>query len=201
LYSGKEPAADLSSNSAFEGELRSRLLKAGGAAFVPEEESSFLPVPELVEIVIDAGGIPCYPVLLDDKNGNYTEFEANPENLMRRLKSLKIGAVELIPSRNNIVNLRAFVEFFHRNGFLVSFGTEHNTPELTPLEVKAGGNTPLDGYLLGVNEETACILAAHQERVRAGDAGYLDNEGNCRTPEKEEFIKQGQLVLGAYQDK
>lgn len=195
LYSGVTPKADLSSNSSFEGELRSKLLKAGGAAFVAEDESSFLPIPELVDVVIDAGGIPCYPVLLDDKNGDYTEFERNSEALMKRLKQLKVGAVELIPGRNNINNLRDFVKFFHEHGFLVSFGTEHNTPELTPMEVKASGNTNLDDYLLGINEETACIFAAHQERTKKDDEGYLDIDGKCKTSEKNIFIEEGQSIF------
>jgi ElaB/YqjD/DUF883 family membrane-anchored ribosome-binding protein len=198
LFSGEAPKADLKSNSSFEGELRSKLLKAGGAAFVPEDESSFLPIPELVDIVIDAGGIPCYPVLLDDKNGNYTQFEENPEALLIRLKELKVGAVELIPGRNSFDNLRSFVEFFHNNNFLVSFGTEHNTPEMTPLEVKAGGNTSLDDYLLGINEETACIFAAHQERIKNGSEGYLDTDGHCKVSEKSSFVTEGKSILNNF---
>ena len=198
LYSGKEAAADLNDNASFEGELRSLLLKAGGAAFVPEDASSFLPIPELVEIVVGAGGIPCYPVLLDDKNGNYTGFEEDPEALYKRLKSLGIGAVELIPQRNNIENLRSFVEFFHSKGFLVSFGTEHNSPGLAPLEVIAGGNTPLDDFLLEVNHQTACVLAAHQDKISKGTEGYLDGTGLCKISEKEAFIREGQEVIDKY---
>ena len=201
LYSGDAPQADLNNNSSFEGELRGKLLKAGGAAFVAEDESSFLPIPELVEIIIDGGGIPCYPVLLDDKNGSYTEFEKNPEDLLKRLKELKVGAVELIPGRNNITNIRTFVKFFHEHNFLVSFGTEHNTPEMTPMEVKAGANTPLDDYLLGINEETAFILAAHQERVKKAVEGYIDSDGQCKTSEKNVFIKEGQSILDKFLSK
>jgi len=201
LYSGDAPLADLNNNNSFEGELRSKLLKAGGAAFVTEDESSFLPIPELVEIIIDGGGIPCYPVLLDDKNGSYTDFEKNPEALLNRLKELNVGAVELIPGRNNIINLKPFVKFFHDHNFLVSFGTEHNTPEMAPMEVKAGGNTFLDDYLLGINEETACIFTAHQERVKKGLEGYIDSDGQCKTSEKNIFIKEGQSILDNFLSK
>jgi hypothetical protein len=201
LYAGAEVKADLSNNSDFEGELRSRLLKSGGSAFVPEDESSFLPVPELVDIIIKAGGIPCYPVLLDDKNGNYTEFEGDFEKLMKRLKELNVGAVELIPGRNNIDNLKRFTKFFHSNGFLVSFGTEHNTPELAPLEVKAGGGIPLDDYLLEVNDEAVCIYAFHQDRIGRGLPGYLDADGRCRLDEKNMFIKEGRSVIEDFLNK
>ncbi len=198
LYSGNQSKVDLSDNNSFEGELRSRLLKAGGTAFVPEEESSFLPIPELVDIIINAGGIPCYPVLLDDKNGNYTEFEGDKEALLKRLKQLNVGAVELIPGRNNIKHLRSFVKYFYENDFLVSFGTEHNTPEMTPMEVKAGGNTSLDEFLLKVNEETACIYIAHQELISKEREGYLDSNGYCKTGKKKAFIDEGKSILADF---
>ena len=31
--------------------------------------------------------------------------------------------------------LKNFVEFFHNKGFIITFGTEHNTPEMIPLTV------------------------------------------------------------------
>ena len=201
LYSGEAPKADINSNSSFEGELRSRLLKAGGAAFVAEDESSFLPIPELVDIIIDAGGIPCYPVLLDDKNGSYTEFEVNKEALLKRLTQLKVGAVELIPGRNNIEHLRSFVSFFHKNGFLVSFGTEHNSPEMIPLEVKAGGGTMLDDFLLKINEEAAFVYISHQERIKKGEEGYIDLEGQCKNLQKADFIEEGKSIFKKFLDK
>ena len=195
LYSGNPPSADISSNSAFENELRNRLLKSGGTAFVPENEASFLPVKQLVDIIIEAGGIPCYPVLLDDKNGNYTEFERDPKKLLKRLRKLNVGAVELIPGRNKIENLRPFVQYFHDHGFLVGFGTEHNTPEMIPLEVKAAGETPLDDYLLGINEESSFIYIAHQERLRRGQEGFLDSEGRCKTGMSTVFAREGKTIL------
>ncbi|MBT3241936.1 MAG: hypothetical protein HN352_02225 [Bacteroidetes bacterium] len=198
LYSGKEPTVDLSDNSAFEGELRSRLLKAGGKAFVPEEASSFLPIPELMDIIIDAGGIPCYPVLLDDKNGNYTEFEGDKETLWKRLTELGVGAVELIPGRNNIEHLSSFVRFFHEKGFLVTFGTEHNTPEMTPLTVRAVGSTDLDSFLKDVSNDNTCVLVAHQNLLKNGKEGYLDPSGRCKTEQKAKFVLLGESILEQY---
>lgn len=198
LYSGKESTVDLSDNSAFEGELRSRLLKAGGKAFVPEEASSFLPIPELREIIIDAGGIPCYPVLLDDKNGNYTEFEGDKEALWKRLTELGVGAVELIPGRNNIDHLHSFVRFFHEKRFLVTFGTEHNTPEMTPLTVTASGGVELDNFLKDVSHDNTCVLVAHQSLISEGKEGYLDTSGRCKTEQRIEFVLMGENILEQY---
>lgn len=198
LYSNKKSTADLSDNNSFEGELRSRLLKAGGKAFVAEEASSFLPIPELMDIIIDAGGIPCYPVLLDNKNGEYTEFEQDKNTLFERLNSLGVGAVELIPGRNNIDHLREFVKFFYDKNFIITFGTEHNTPELSPLTVTAGGGVALDDFLSDVNREGASIIAAHQQLHSEGKEGYLDTSGRCKKEDKAYFIKSGQNVLNEY---
>jgi len=198
LYSGQESTVDLSDNSAFEGELRSRLLKAGGKAFVPEDATSFLPIPELMDIIIDAGGIPCYPVLLDDKNGNYTKFEEDKETLYERLTELGVGAVELIPGRNNIEHLRSFVRFFHEKRFLVTFGTEHNTPEMTPLTVTASGGVELDNFLKDVLNDNTCILIAHQSLISEGKEGFLDSSGRCKTEQRTEFVLLGENILEQY---
>ncbi|MBK7713123.1 MAG: hypothetical protein IPJ37_20920 [Bacteroidales bacterium] len=75
LYGGKKSKTGLSNSAALENEIRSNLLKSGGAAFVEEDEKSFLELKKIIKIIINAGGIPCYPVLLDDPNGKFTEFE------------------------------------------------------------------------------------------------------------------------------
>ncbi|MCD6347416.1 MAG: hypothetical protein J7L96_08360 [Bacteroidales bacterium] len=198
LYSGNASGVDINDNNALEGELRSRLLKAGGRAFVPEDESSFLPIPELMDIIIDADGIPCYPVLLDNKNGECTEFEGDKNKLYESLTALGIGAVELIPGRNNIDHLKEFVKFFNEKNFIITFGTEHNTPELSPLTVTAAGGVALDDLLPDVNREGACVIAAHQHLRRQGKEGYLDKSGRCKKEEKVRFVEIGQAVLDEY---
>jgi sulfopyruvate decarboxylase TPP-binding subunit len=63
---------------------------------------------------------------------DYTEFESDPEKLYNSLKQLGIECIELIPCRNDSDILKNFVEFFHKKGFIITFGTEHNTPEMMP---------------------------------------------------------------------
>ena len=75
IFGGKEPKSSLSDIPAMDNEIRGNLLKSGGKAFVEEDENTFMSLDEVIEIIVAAGGIPCYPVLLDDKNGNYTEYE------------------------------------------------------------------------------------------------------------------------------
>jgi hypothetical protein len=78
------------------------------------------------------------PVLLDDKNGNYTDYEGNKEQMLADLIQRKIFSIELIPGRNSLEALTEFVRFFRQNGFVITFGTEHNAPDMIRLPVTAG---------------------------------------------------------------
>jgi hypothetical protein len=50
LYGGKKSVTGLSSPAALENEIRANLLKSGGAAFVPEDEKSFLELKMIIGI-------------------------------------------------------------------------------------------------------------------------------------------------------
>jgi len=172
IFSGKTPQSPLSNIPAIENEIRNNLLKAGGPAFVEEDEKAFLSLSEVSELIVDAGGIPCYPVLLDDPKGTFTEFEANWPSMAENLKNLGIFMIELIPGRNDFHVLKDFVRYFISEGFSVTFGTEHNTPKLDPLTVCCRGGVPLDRELLQVNLKGAAVIAAHQYLVSVGKPGF-----------------------------
>ncbi len=195
LYGGKKSKAGINNPAQLENEIRSNLLKAGGAAFVEENESSFLELKKIIKIIIDAGGIPCYPVLLDDSSGNFTEFEADKEKLDASLTELGIGCIELIPGRNDISLLKNFVEYFDEKGYLITFGTEHNTPELIPLTIAARDSMPLDEPLKKIAWKGACTIAAHQY-LRAHDRqGYVLNDGTLSKEQKGDLSSLGQMVI------
>ncbi len=162
FFYGHDVSSDLENSASIENEIRNRILKAGGKAFVEENELAFLNLDSVIDIILTAGGIPCYPVLLDDPKGNITEFETNKEELFAELNSKNIFCIELIPTRNNYSILKEFVDFFNAKGFIILFGTEHNTPELTPLTVTCRGNVELDLNLNKIAYDGACIIAAHQ---------------------------------------
>ena len=195
LYGGKKSKAGLSNFAALENEIRSNLLKSGGAAFVEEDENSFLELKKIIKIIFKAGGIPCYPVLLDDPDGRFTEFESDPEKLYTSLKRLGIDCIELIPGRNDFTILKNFVEFFHKKGFIITFGTEHNTPEMMPLTVTTRGSIPLDDTLKKIAWEGACVIAAHQYLRADGRQGYVLPDGSNSIEQRTELTNLGQLII------
>lgn len=195
IYGGKKSKAGAGNISQLENEIRSNLLKSGGAAFVEENEDSFLELDKIIKIIIKAGGIPCYPVLLDDPSGNYTEFESDKEKLAKALSAHKIGCIELIPCRNSLSVLRDFVTFFHERNFLITFGTEHNTPEMVPLKVTARGSEELDDEMKRIAWESVCVIAAHQYLRAKGMQGYVLPDATPSVDQKRELSLLGRLVI------
>jgi hypothetical protein len=200
LYSGNPGKADLHDDAALENELRNNLLKAGKKAFVPEDEKTFLTTEQAKQIFLKAGGIPCYPVLLDDAKGNCTEFERDREALYRNLVERNIYSIELIPGRNSLEILEPFVRFFYEKEFVITFGTEHNAPGLIPLTVTCRGGAPLTDFLRRVNYEGTCIIAAHQYLRSRGLEGYVNEEGKAQTDRRSCFTQLGNAVIRKWVD-
>ena len=97
---------------------------------------------------------------------------------------------------NKIANLKPFVEFFDSKGFVITFGTEHNTPAMDPLTVSVGDGE-LDEYLLKVSYEGACVIAAHQYLRSIGELGFVDEKGKPNS-DRSEFVKLGDAVIRNY---
>ncbi len=195
MYGNKKSKTSMDDSAGLENEIRSNLLKSGGAAFVEEDEKSFLDLRKIIRIIISAGGIPCYPVLLDDSSGKFTDFEADYDALFNSLREMGVGCIELIPGRNELSILKNFVDFFNEKGFIITFGTEHNTPQMMPLTVTARGSMPLDGSLKRVAWEGACIIAAHQYLRADGRQGYILPDGTNSVKQKRDLVNLGQLVI------
>lgn len=200
LYSGKNSKVNNTDIAALENEIRSNLLKKGGPAFVEENEQAFLSIDHVIEIILNAGGIPCYPVLLDNKNGEFTGYEKDKERLLDQLRAKNVYCIELIPGRNDFFILKEFVDFFRKNGFIITFGTEHNTPDMIPLTVSCRNGIPLDSELNRISYEGACIIAAHQYQHARGEIGYIDRSGVPGIDEEDYFINLGKAVIEKFLD-
>ena len=154
-----------------ENEIRSRLLKAGGAAFIPEDPKAFLPMETVQAIIEAAGGIPTYPFLADDAKGCFTDFE---EDLMKAADTLRkrgIRSVEFITTRNTTAVLEQYSSYLRDEGFTVTFGSEHNTPALEPVLLRTRDHDELSEKLREINYNEACAVAAHQAGLGSVDEG------------------------------
>jgi hypothetical protein len=197
VFQGRALKSPLNQAALLENEIRNNLLKAGGPAYVEEDEKAFLSLIEVTRLILDAGGIPCYPVLLDDPKGNFTDFEKEWSEMARLLPEKNIFMLELIPGRNESGILKEFVRFFDQRGFVITFGTEHNTPQLDPLTVSCRGGVPLDRELLEINYRGVAVIAAHQYLTASGTAGFPTGR-KLSASERTELEKLGKNIISAF---
>lgn len=174
---GAAPTAAPDDAVAVQGEIRARLMKAGGPAFVDESPLGF---DDGVRLVLEWGGIPCYPTLADGASP-ICPFEDGPAELAARLGSLGIPAAELIPGRNAPDVVDAYVRAFRAAGIVVTGGTEHNTLDRIPLEPLARDRAAISDAARAAFLEGACVIAGHQAERAAGRPGFVDADG-CPGP-------------------
>ena len=200
LFGGKAPLVELNNIADFENEIREKLLKSGGPAFVEENEKAFPNLDFIKKYIIDAGGIPTYPFFGDDAKGNVTKFEENKEMLALILKQRGFYSVEFISNRNSLKWLSDYALYFYNNGFTVTFGTEHNTPVISSM-VSACRDYALSEELMEINYKGACVIAAHQYYTTLGETGYIDNAGKAQIDRRGEFEQMGNALIRRFIDK
>ena len=168
---GKPLKSDPANFAAVENEIRGNLLKSGGAAFVPEDPKAFLPMTTVQRIIEAAGGIPTYPFLGDDAKGNFTDFEADLQKAADLLKRRGFRSVEFITTRNTTAVLEQYAGYLEDEGFIVTFGSEHNTPAMEPIRLRTRDAEGLSEKLRAINYRGACAVAARQAGLDSIDAG------------------------------
>ena len=171
IFSGKALKSDPADAAAVENEIRGNLLKAGGAAFVPEDPKAFLPMETVQQIITAAGGIPTYPFLADDAKGNFTDFEEDLQKCADILKKRGIRSCEFITTRNTTAVLEKYAGYLVDEGFVVTFGSEHNTPALEPIRLRTRDSQDLSDRLKEINWRGACLVAAHQNGLKTFEEG------------------------------
>jgi hypothetical protein len=170
---GGPSAVDVEDPAAVQGEIRSRLMKAGRPAFVPE---SPVPFGDAYRLVLEMDGIPCYPTLADGASP-VCAWEDPPEALAARVRGRDIHAAELIPIRNRPDVVDAYVAAFRDAGIIVTAGTEHNTPHRIPMvPLCVDGSLPSQAARDAFWEGT-CVIAAHQHLRAQGRPGFVDGAG------------------------
>jgi hypothetical protein len=154
-------------------EIRSHLMKAGKAGFVPE---TFVNFEQAYRLILDLGGIPCYPTLADGTSP-ICAFEEPAEKLIGELQARGVYCAELVPIRNKPDVLLRYVTAMRRAGLVVVGGTEHNTLDLLPMEPTCLAGAPVPQEVKDIFWEGACVIAAHQFLSLHGECGFVDGEG------------------------
>jgi hypothetical protein len=104
-------------------------------------------------------------------------------------------SVEFITTRNGVDLLEKYASYLHNQGFVVTFGSEHNTPAMEPIELFARNSTPLTERLMQINYEGVCVVAAHQYLVAQGLKGYVGEDGQADRSKRDEFVKLGKELI------
>ena len=173
IFGGTPLKSDPENIAAVENEIRSRLLKSGGAAFVPEDPKAFLPMETVQRIIEAAGGLPTYPFLADDAKGGFTDFEGDLQKAADTLRKRGFRSVEFITTRNSTKVLESYAGYLRDEGFIVCFGSEHNTPALEPILLRTRDCNHLSEKLRAINYEGACRIAAHQAGSDSVEEGNI----------------------------
>ena len=203
LVLGKSGNWQLATGNSIQNEIRSQLMKAGKPAFVPE---TFISFEDAYRLVLELGGIPCYPTLADGTSP-ICPFEEPVEKLIDGLKAREIWCAEFIPIRNTPEVLSRYVKAMRQAGLVVTAGTEHNTLDLLPLEPKCVGGKEVPEEIKGIFWEGACVVAGHQFANLHGRCGYVDGDGrpNPEFGDGEErigyFSELGAAVIRRYRQK
>lgn len=194
---GQPARAAVDDAVATQGELRSRLMKAGCPAFVEETP---IPFTDGLAFVLGVDAIPVYPTVADGIIP-ICGFEDPVEALIERMLGYEIYGAELIPLRNSPETVDAYVRAWRDAGIFTMVGTEHNTLDRIPVEPRCRGGIPLSPMVKDICWEGTCIVAAHQQLRREGKAGYVDGEGrlNPTFPDGETrmryFAELGEEIL------
>jgi len=154
-------------------EIRAHLMKAGKPAFV---EECFLSFDEAFGLILELGGIPCYPVLADGASP-ICAYEDAPEKLIETLKARRVFCAEFIPLRNEPEVLKRYAETMRDAGLVITAGTEHNTLDPVPLEPACIKGMPVPETVKEIFVEGAYVIVAHQYLRLHGLCGYVDELG------------------------
>jgi len=173
LLGAETKANHLEDFVAMQNDIRSHLMKAGKPAFV---EETFISFDDAYRLVLELGGIPCYPTLADGASP-ICQFEQSPDKLIAEIKGRNIHAAEWIPIRNKIHVLREYAKKMREAGLAITAGTEHNTLDLIRFDPFCkDGDVPDD--VRAVFWEGACVVAGHQFLTSHGECGFVDGQGN-----------------------
>lgn len=203
ILGAESQAADAGDTVTIQNEIRAHLMKAGKRAFLAE---TFINFDESYRLILELGGIPCYPTLADGASP-ICEFEDPIDKLIETMRRRNIHCMELIPIRNEPEVLVRYAKAMRAAGLAVTAGTEHNTLDMLALEPACIGQKPVPEDIKEIFWEGACVVAAHQFLTLHGRCGFVDGDGrpnaayDSAEARIEAFRSLGAAVIQRYYEK
>ena len=189
---GNSFAAELLSDPAeLQTIVRARLVKSGMPCYVEENRKAFTTIENLVNMYLEYGAIPIYPMM-----GNpITEEERDLYALFRKMEKYRLNALEIIDYRTEIDRAREIIDAASSEGFPVFIGTEHNTKSPLPLVSPVASYPDFYDYLC----RSAHFVMGHQRLMGLCNFGFVHEDGKPRFDDRSEgfrfFEKIGEMVI------
>ena len=171
--------------------VRARLVKSGMPCYVEENRKAFTTVENLVDLYLEYGAIPIYPMM-----GNpITEEEEDLDALFRKMEAYRLNALEIIDYRTEISRAREIIDAASATGFPVFIGTEHNTKSPLSLVGPVASYPDFYEYL----RRSAHFVIGHQRLMGLCDFGFVYADGKPRFDDRREgfrfFKKIGEMNI------
>ena len=169
--------------------VRSHLVKSGMPCYVEEDSKAFTSVENLVDLYLEYGSIPIYPLM-----GNpVTEEESDLKALFRKMKQYRLNALEIIDYRTEISRAREIIDAAAHYGFPVFIGTEHNTKNPESLVGPVASYPEFYDYF----RRSSNFVIGHQRLMDMCDFGFVYPDGSPRFSDRKEgfnfFEQVGEL--------
>jgi hypothetical protein len=93
---------------------------------------------------------------------------------------------------------KKYISVLVSRGFIVTVGTEHNTPKMESMIPGFRGGVEPDDDLKGIFWQGAKVVAAHQYLTYKGQSGYVDSQGNKTDKDISQLESVGESVIAYY---
>ncbi|MFW6181729.1 MAG: hypothetical protein ACOC8N_08275, partial [Spirochaetota bacterium] len=171
--------------------VRGRLVKNGRPCFVEEDSRAFTSLDSLVDLYLEYGAVPTYPLM-----GNpVTEEEQDLDRLLERIQEKRLYALDMIDYRTTLERAVQIARAAREHHLPLFVGTEHNTKTMRPLVGPVERAPELRDYF----EQSAWFVLGHQLLAGLCGFGAVDEEGRPRIQDNRErfnfFREAGRIEL------
>jgi hypothetical protein len=185
----------LSNPAKLQQRVRAKLVKSGMPCFVEEEKSGFVSIEDLVDIYLEYGSIPIYPLM----GIPITEEEEDLDALFSKIRRFRLNALEIIDFRTRIERAAQIIDAASDQGYPVFIGSEHNTREELSLRGPVAEHPDFYSYF----RRSANFVIGHQRLMGLCDFGYVLPDGKPRFEDRRSgfrfFEEIGEMDMPAHQ--